>query len=391
MLHGITARPADTLLVERARDFLSAGPADAVLLAERVCQMQRVSLPVAEQVVATLLAGRTEFVRDDLGWWRLAGTSPAPVQAPRPEPAPERAAVPSFDEWMAERRAADRVSERVAERPVERADRPGSATPAAHAAFRPTELPADLFDEPVPKPLFHGPRRRRAFEPEPVAEPVPGADEPLSSLSWVVVDVETTGGNPHTGHRITEIAAVTVREGRVQEQLFESLVNPERSIPPMITALTHITWEMVRDKPRFREICPDLVRALEGHVFVAHNAAFDWKFVTHEIERASGQRIDGRRLCTVRLARRLLPQLPRRSLDWVARHYGVDIAARHRAAGDAVATAHCLVRLLKDAESKGIRTWGELDMLLNARTGGAKRLRKSQLSLPRSARGDESA
>ena len=203
--------------------------------------------------------------------------------------------------------------------------------------------------------------------------------------------METTGGNPYSGHRITEIAAVTVRGGRVEEHVFETLVNPERSIPPMITAITNINWEMVRDKPRFREICPDLVRALEGHVFVAHNAAFDWKFVTAEVERASGQRIDGRKLCTVRLARRLLPQLPRRSLDWVARHYGVEISARHRAAGDAIATAHCLVRLLKDAESRGIRTWGELDMLLGARTAGAKRLRRSQLSMPRSAKDDTSA
>ena len=385
MSHGITVRPADTLLVERAHDFLAAGPADAVMLAERVCQMPRISLPVAEQVVATLLAGRPEFVRDDLGWWRLAGTPAGPVQLPRPEPPVEPKAVPSFDEWLASRQAAPRVAEPPGSR--ERREAGPASRGVPHAVVG---APDDLLEAPPAEaPTWS---RRRPARPVPAAAPpVPGADEPLAALSWVVVDVETTGGNPYSGHRITEIAAVTVRDGRVQEAVFETLVNPERSIPPMITALTNITWEMVRDKPRFREICPDLVRALEGHVFVAHNAAFDWKFVTAEVERASGQRIDGRRLCTVRLARRLLPQLPRRSLDWVARHYGVDISARHRAAGDAIATAHCLVRLLKDAESRGIRTWGELEMLLNARTGGAKRMRPSQLSLPRPARGDESA
>ena len=388
MSHGITVRPADTLLVERAHDFLAGGPADAVMLAERVCQMAKVSLPVAEQVVSTLLAGRPEFVRDDLGWWRLAGTSAAIPQVQRPEPVPPPAAVPSFDEWLASRQGTGRVAEPRAER--DRRETGPVARPVPHAVVG---TPDDLLEAPPAEPTLYRSRRRRARElgPELAPAAAPGADEPLSSLSWVVVDVETTGGNPYTGHRITEIAAVTVRGGRVEEAVFETLVNPERSIPPMITALTNITWEMVRDKPRFREICPDLVRALEGHVFVAHNAAFDWKFVTAEVERASGQRIDGRKLCTVRLARRLLPQLPRRSLDWVARHYGVEIAARHRAAGDAIATAHCLVRLLKDAESRGITTWGELDMLLNARTAGAKRMRRSQLSLPRSAKDDTSA
>ena len=70
----------------------------------------------------------------------------------------------------------------------------------------------------------------------------------------------------------------------------------------------------------------DVLRALEGHVFVAHNAAFDWRFVSAEVARARGRELAGRRLCTVRLARRILPQLRSRSLDWVARHYDVEIA-----------------------------------------------------------------
>lgn len=192
---------------------------------------------------------------------------------------------------------------------------------------------------------------------------VGAAGDPLAGLSYCVVDVETTGTSPDRGDRITEIAVVRVKDGTVTT-VFDSLINPERSIPPYITALTQISWEMVRDAPRFRDVCDQLLGVLEGHVFVAHNAAFDWRFVSAEVHRATGRRIDGRRLCTVRLARRLLPQLRRRSLDAVTYHYGIDIAARHRAGGDAEATAHVLVRLLADARARGCADWDALERLL---------------------------
>ena len=207
----------------------------------------------------------------------------------------------------------------------------------------------------------------------------PGDD--CMSRSYVVVDVETTGGRPDNGDRITEIAAVVVRDGQVAET-FETLVNPQRSIPPWITHLTNISWEMVRDKPTFPDICDQLLSVMEGRVFVAHNATFDWKFVSAEVERATGRRIEGPRLCTVRLARKLLPQLPRRSLDHVTAHYGIDIAARHRAAGDAVATAHVLLRLLREARDRGIERWTDLERLLGARSVRTSRRRASAMPQP---------
>lgn len=209
----------------------------------------------------------------------------------------------------------------------------------------------------------------------------PGAGEALSQMSFVVVDVETTGGRPLDGDRITEFAAVVVRGGIVSER-YETLVNPDRPIPPWISRLTSISWEMVRGAPRFRDVCGDVLRVMEGHVFVAHNARFDWGFVSAEVARASGQQLDGRQLCTVRLARRLLPQLRRRSLDYVADHYNVGIAARHRAMGDALATAHVLVGLLRDAESRGCTTWGELQELLATSTSTRRRRRPSALPAP---------
>lgn len=203
----------------------------------------------------------------------------------------------------------------------------------------------------------------------------------LLALDYAVVDVETTGTRCWAGDRITEIAVVAVRGGVVTET-FETLVNPERPIPPWVSRLTNISWDMVKDAPRFRDICDDVVRAMDGAVFVAHNAQFDWRFVTSEIERATGRQLDGRRLCTVRLARKLLPQLRSRRLDYLAMHYGVTITARHRAGGDAVATAEILVRLLRDARSRDCRCWPDLEAMLGRLIVRSRRRRRSAMPRP---------
>ena len=379
---GIQIFPADTLLAERARDFLSAGPADAVTLVRQICQQPGTPIGTAERMAEAMLGGRPEFARTPDGRWRLTVQADAPAAtraaaqgdastaapelalgAERTEPRPDQRPVPTFDEWLARRKASpapapapQRVAEPAVTEPRRRARRaPGSGGTA---------------------PALAG----------------PDPDTPLHALSYAVVDVETTGGSPHTGHRITEIAAVVVRDGAVQE-VYETLVNPQRPIPPMIMKLTGITMEMVARKKPFAEIYPEVLDALSGHVFVAHNVNFDWRFVSAEVARVSGQRLDGPKLCTVRLSRKLLPQLRSRSLGYVADHYGADEFARdyfesrhgrerpwrHRAAGDAVATAHCLLRLFRDASDRGVRTWGELNALLG---GGTARGRKRRTALP---------
>jgi DNA polymerase III subunit epsilon len=230
-----------------------------------------------------------------------------------------------------------------------------------------------LADLAAPPP-FAAPRGRSYSPPR-------SEDEPLKKLSYVVVDTETTGGRAWSGDRITEIAAVVVRDGEIVE-LFETLVNPERPIPYFITQLTNITWDMVKDAPTFDRVAPDVMRVLEGNVFVAHNAMFDWRFVTSEISRSTGRQLQGRRLCTVKIARKVLPQLPRRSLDHVARYYGVEIRGRHRAAGDALATAKCLLRMLSDLGDRGCDTWGDLEMLLRTPTARRKKRRAPGLPTP---------
>ncbi|HXG70361.1 MAG TPA: exonuclease domain-containing protein [Gemmatimonadaceae bacterium] len=213
-----------------------------------------------------------------------------------------------------------------------------------------------------------------------VASPA-SRDDSLCNLSYAVVDVETTGGRPLFGDRITEVAAVIVRNGEIAE-VFETLVNPLRPIPPFVTRLTNITWDMVRRAPTFNEVAPDLVEAREGNVFVAHNAEFDWRFVTTEISRTTGRRLTGRKLCTVRMARMMLPQLSRRSLDHVARHYGVEITSRHRAGGDAIATARCLQRMIADLCDRGCTSWGDLQTLLRNPSRKKRKRRASALPGP---------
>ncbi|HUQ20977.1 MAG TPA: 3'-5' exonuclease [Gemmatimonadaceae bacterium] len=208
----------------------------------------------------------------------------------------------------------------------------------------------------------------------------------LENLSYVVVDLETTGNQHYAGDRIMEVAAVRVKGGKIVD-VFETLVNPERPIPQFVSRLTRITWSMVKDAPRFVDIEPRLLEVISGHVFVAHNSNFDWRFLAAEVRRASGRELVGRRLCTVRLARQLLPQLPRRSLDYVARYYGVEIKHRHRAGGDAVATAHCLIRLIDDAADRGYLSWSDLYLLGSRGSGRRKKRRRS--AMPRSVDKDD--
>lgn len=210
----------------------------------------------------------------------------------------------------------------------------------------------------------------------------------LHTLPFVVVDVETTGGQPWGVDRVTEVAAVHV-EGAATSLAFHSLINPERPIPWAITRLTGIDDAMVRGAPTFRDIAGELAAHLVGRVFVAHNARFDFGFLDSEFSRVAptplGALVSGQ-LCTVRLARRLLAHLPRRNLDAVSAHYGVQISDRHRASGDALATAEVLRGLLRDASHRGVHTWGELDALLAQRTARAKRS-----AFPRSTEGADGA
>lgn len=187
----------------------------------------------------------------------------------------------------------------------------------------------------------------------------------LSACTFAVVDVETTGMRASGDDRITDIAVVLVQGDRV-EMAYESLINPGMPISPQITALTGITDAMVADAPTFDSAADAILAALAGRVFVAHNVRFDWGFVDAELRRNRGLALDGPRLCTVKMSRRLLHGLTSHALDHVTAHFNLDNGARHRASGDALVTAEILRRLLALAAERGARTMEDLEQLLAA-------------------------
>ena len=184
----------------------------------------------------------------------------------------------------------------------------------------------------------------------------------LEECPFAVVDVETTGGSRPRNDRITEIAVVVVQGERI-EVVLDTLVNPEQPIAPMITSITNITDAMVREAPTFAEIADDVLGALAGRVFVAHNVRFDWTVLSRELRRTRAIDLSGPQLCTVRLSRRLISGLESCSLDNVAHYLGLENPARHRAAGDALVTAQVLHRLLPRARERDVRTLRELEQL----------------------------
>jgi len=174
------------------------------------------------------------------------------------------------------------------------------------------------------------------------------------------VDLETTGTTP-TGDRVTEIGIVRVAEGEFVDE-WSTLVNPECSIPEDIRILTGITNEMVRDKPTFAELRREVFERLDGHIFVAHNARFDYGFLKNEFRRVD-MSYTADVLCTVRLSRRLYPEAIGHSLDaLIARHGLQDAIApetaartgRHSALGDARAIWRFVQAVYRERESEEI-------------------------------------
>jgi DNA polymerase III epsilon subunit family exonuclease len=176
----------------------------------------------------------------------------------------------------------------------------------------------------------------------------------LDATDYVVFDIETTGSKTPQC-RVMEIGAYRVSGGRIVAE-FESLVNPQSPIPPFISTLTGIDDAMVARAPLFQEIARELLDFLGSSVLVAHNAAFDVRFLNHEIARLyPGRMMRNPALCTVSLSKRVVPELSNHRLHTVAEHFGVSIRDRHRAPGDARATAEVFIRLLAILCANGVR------------------------------------
>ncbi len=153
---------------------------------------------------------------------------------------------------------------------------------------------------------------------------------------YAIVDIETTGGHA-SAHGITEVAIV-IHNGTEVVNRYQTLVNPCAPIPVYIQALTGINNQMVQNAPVFADVAADIFALLNGHVFVAHNVNFDYSFIHHHLQKA-GFDLQCNKLCTVRLGRKIFPGLPSYSLGKFCRQMGIDNHSRHRAMGDADATA----------------------------------------------------
>ncbi len=210
----------------------------------------------------------------------------------------------------------------------------------------------------------------------------------LRDTTFVVVDLETTGGRANSddpgvvADAITEIGAVKVRGGRVLGEL-ATLVDPGRSIPPQIVALTGITTAMVTDAPRIEAVLPSFLEFSRGAVLVAHNAGFDIGFLRAAAERCQIPWPSPAVLCTVRLARRVLTrdEAPSVRLSALARLFSATTPT-HRALDDARATVDVLHALIERVGNQGVHTYAELRSYLPDVTPAQRRNRRLAERLP---------
>jgi DNA polymerase-3 subunit epsilon len=187
-------------------------------------------------------------------------------------------------------------------------------------------------------------------------------DSPLDDLTYVVFDTETTGLLPAQGDEIVQIAAVRIVNGRrVEGEVFDTLVNPRRSIPPSSTEVHGITDAMVQEAPDIDDVCRRFHKFATGAVLIAHNAPFDMEFLRRR-EEAIGLRFENPILDTVLLSAVVFGQMETHSLDALTHRLGITIPeeARHTAIGDTVATADAFLKLLPMLRARELVTFGEV-------------------------------
>ncbi len=189
----------------------------------------------------------------------------------------------------------------------------------------------------------------------------------LADASFVVLDIEATDPKFPPG-RILEIGAYKIYKDSIVSN-FHTLLNPNMQIPDFIKELTGITDEMVEESPRFIDIASSLLEFIGDSIIVAHNARFDVRFLNYEIGLIyEDYYLANPHLCTVQIARKVLPELENHRLRTIADHFSVKIENLHRADEDARATAEIFIHLLKELEKLGIKTLEELKKIKNLRT-----------------------
>lgn len=169
---------------------------------------------------------------------------------------------------------------------------------------------------------------------------------------YVVVDLETTGLSAYN-NKITEIAAARVIDGKIIDE-FQTLVNPKVPIPSFITRLTGISNDMVKDAPKINQALPNFLSFLKDDLFIAHNATFDYNFLSYN-SNILNHNFNNKKLCTRKLASRILPNLPNKKLSTLCDHFNIKNSQAHRALSDVRATVKVFENMLDILNQKNIQ------------------------------------
>lgn len=169
---------------------------------------------------------------------------------------------------------------------------------------------------------------------------------------YAIVDIETTGGHA-SANGITEIAIV-LHDGNKVLRKYETLINPQKDIPIYISALTGISNEMVAKAPLFSEVATEIYSLLHDKIFIAHNVNFDYSFLKYHLS-ACGYQLQCKKLCTVRLSRKVFPGLISYSLGKLCKQLKIDLCNHHRAGGDAEATAVLFSMILENDKAGHVK------------------------------------
>jgi DNA polymerase III epsilon subunit family exonuclease len=181
----------------------------------------------------------------------------------------------------------------------------------------------------------------------------------LRDLTFVVFDTETTGLDPSGGDEIISIAGVRVHKGKIiEDEIFDELVNPQRSIPLISLEIHEIYPEMLKDKLTIEKVLPLFHEFADNTILVAHNAAFDMRFIQLK-EKKAGVEFKNPVLDTLLLSAICHPKQELHNLEDLANKCGVEILGRHTALGDAIVTAEVFLKLIPILEAMGIKTLGE--------------------------------
>lgn len=198
------------------------------------------------------------------------------------------------------------------------------------------------------------------FFPRPSAEPAQMLQTALWDLEYVVFDTETTGLHPSQGDEVVSLSAVRIRHGKLQRaDTFHTLVNPGRPIPPASIRFHGIDDSMVAGSPSMGQVLPLFYEYLGSSVLVAHNAAFDKKFLDLAAGRAGLPQVDNPILDTLFLSYGIHKDFEGHNLDAIAERLGIPVEGRHTSLGDAKVTAEIYLRLVPLLASRGIETLGQ--------------------------------